>query len=83
MTCADETCQHCHVLPRNPAGAEPMNSRGNPLLAMLAITFIKVVEIIYIKSLSKSDGKRGKHGKRIMGPALNIAMQPTTRAQRV
>jgi len=83
MICAGGTCQHCHVLPCNPAGAEPMNSRGNTPLAMLAISFIKVVEIIYIKSLSKNDGKRGKHGKRIMGPALNRASQPTTRAQKV
>ena len=83
MICADETCQHCHVLPRNPAGAEPVNSRGSTPLAMFAITFIKVVVIICIKSLSKSDGKRGKHGKRIMGPALNRASQPTCHAQRV
>jgi hypothetical protein len=57
----------CHV----PGKLKPNEFAGERVVAMIAMSFLKVVEEIYIKGLSETDGKRGNHGKTVMGTVLN------------
>lgn len=57
----------CHV----PGKLKPNEFVGERGVAMIAMSFLKVVGEIYIKGLSENDGKRGNHGKTVMGTVLN------------
>jgi hypothetical protein len=58
---------YCHVAGK----LKPNEFEGAGGVAMIAMSFLKVVEEIYIKGLSENDGKRGNHGKTVMGTVLN------------
>ena len=67
----------CHV----PGKLKPNEFAGERGVAIVAMSFIKVDRKIYIKSLLKNDGKRGNHGKTVMGTVRNACHHIDSRWQ--